>query len=226
MLNLPMPEEARWRDDIAQALALDGRERLVLKLILSRGTGGRGYAPPSPAQPRRLVQTFDWPVFPGAQAIEGASVILCSTRLGLNPLLAGVKHLNRLEQVLAAAEVQTAGADEGLMQDITGHLVEGTRTNLFLIRGRQLLTPSLEHAGIRGVTRDILLELAPSVGLEPREVAVTLEMLLSADEACLANSVIGLWPLKALLGEKTREWTSGVAVARLQARLQEHDATA
>jgi len=123
-------------------------------------------------------------------------VHFCRTRLGCQPQLAGIKHLNRLEQVLAAAERDAEALDEGLMQDQQGNVVAGTMSNLFVVRGAALLTPPLATCGIAGPVRARLLELAPRLGLEPLEAPLEPDQILRAEEAFLGNSLIGIWSIQ------------------------------
>ncbi len=112
----------------------------VAKLILTRGDSQRGYAPVAGAAPRRILQGSPLPGYPVEHAEQGVRLFLCQTRLGEQPLLAGLKHLNRLEQVLARAEWQNSDHAEGLMRDGQGRLIEGVYSNLFLVRDGVLLT--------------------------------------------------------------------------------------
>jgi 4-amino-4-deoxychorismate lyase len=180
------------------ARAIGDRPRGVLKIILTRGTGGRGYRPAANAVCTRIFALYPEPDHEPGNWRQGVQVRLCRTRLGLNPSLAGMKHLNRLEQVLARAEWSDESVAEGLMLDPAGNLVEGTMSNLFLVVGGGLLTPALEHAGVAGVMRRKVLEIADELGI-PREIGqVSLERLDQADALFLTNSLIGIWPVRRL----------------------------
>ncbi len=124
---------------------------------------------------------------------------MCQTRLAVQPMLAGLKHLNRLEQVLARAEWSDAEVAEGLMCDVDGHLIEGVATNLFLVNNERIVTPDLRRCGVAGVMRQVLLEQLPGIELpmEVRDVAV--EELDVADECFLTNAVVGVWPVARIL---------------------------
>ena len=140
-------------------------------------------------------------------------VLECRTPLGLNPSLAGIKHLNRLEQVLAAQEVQTAGMDEGLMCDRAGHVIGGTRSNLFVVRGNTLLTPRLDDAGIHGIMRRIVIEHVSLIGMTAGEATLTLHEVISADELWMTNALMGIRPVASLqssLGQCTYSIEKGV----------------
>ena len=186
--------------------------RCVIKLLLTRGSARRGYTPDPAAVPTRIMGRFSWPNYPQRCYERGARVGLVDIRLGINPALAGVKHLNRLEQVLGARQRQQAGWDEGLMLDTTDHLIGGTMSNVFMVQDERLLTPALTGCGIRGVMRNRVLAAASGLGLVTREAALGLEDLLQADEVFLSNALIGLWPVASFAD---RRWTPGPITRRL-----------
>ena len=111
-----------------------GSVRAVLKIIVTRGSGGRGYRQPDVIQPTRVLSLHPYPDYPEIYKEQGIVVRFCSTCLGLNPSLAGIKHLNRLEQVMARFEWNDPAIQEGLMLDVNGHVIEGTMTNLFYVK--------------------------------------------------------------------------------------------
>lgn len=106
----------------------------VLKIIITRGSGGRGYRQPDVIQPTRILSLYPFPDYPKSYYFDGIVARICKTRLGLNPDLAGIKHLNRLEQVMARAEWNDAAIQEGIMLDFNGRVIEGTMTNLFYVK--------------------------------------------------------------------------------------------
>ncbi|KAB7627614.1 aminodeoxychorismate lyase [Alkalilimnicola sp. S0819] len=193
-LRLPPPEPAQLsrERDLCLARQPDG----VLKLIYTRGSGGRGYAPPSPARARRLIALHPLPEYPASHWRGGVRLRLCETRLARQPALAGLKHLNRLEQVLARAEWGGPEIVEGLMRDTDGKVVEGTFTNVFVRFGDTVKTPDLSFCGVRGVMRQRVLEQCAVLGLRTEQAWVTIEDLCGADELWLSNSLIGLWPVR------------------------------
>lgn len=196
---------------------VDGVDRAVVKIIVTRGTGGRGYRTPANAVPVRILQLHDVPDFPAACAQQGVAVRLCNLRLGHNPALAGIKHLNRLEQVLARQEWNDPDIPEGLLLDAEGNLVEGTMSNLFLVREGVLMTPDLQRCGVAGVMRSRLLELAARlpVGTGIRKLGMT--DLHAAEEVFVCNSVIGIWPVIAI---DDRTYSRGEITSRLQGLLE------
>ncbi|HLD66141.1 MAG TPA: aminodeoxychorismate lyase [Pseudomonas sp.] len=186
----------------------------VAKLILTRGDGPRGYGPPSPAQPRRILQGGPAHDYPAAQGAAGVRLFPCATRLAEQPLLAGLKHLNRLEQVLARGEWQDAEHAEGLMRDSSGRVVEGVYSNLFLVKDGRLLTAELSRCGVAGVMRAELLAQAEQAGIPSSVRDLDYQELLDADEVFLCNSQYGVWPVRAL---EAHCWPVGPLTRKLQA---------
>ena len=205
---------------IQTAAAQAGHLNGVLKVILTRGQGGRGYASPANPSP-----SLCWQVFPGIKASwadnarAGIQLRVCDRHLPENPDLAGLKHLNRLDYVLARSE----WADEypeGLLLDRQGHVVEGTLSNLFAWLDGQLCTPALEVAGVAGVMRRFILDtLAPKVGISVVERDLTMEDLGRARELFMCNSVFGIWPVIRLV-PKGLVYPIGAVTLELQSAWQ------
>jgi len=194
----------------------------ILKVIVTRGSGGRGYRPPGSPEISRILQWHRMPDGVLAQRRDGIAVTACRQPVSINPVLAGLKHLNRLDQVLASRELRPP-FEEGLMCDPDGLLVEGTRSNVFLIQDGVLRTPSVERCGVAGIIRATLLEGAPNVGLDTAVVSAGPRMLLQADELFVCNSVAGILPVRELvLGESTRSYAPGPLTRGLQHWLEEY----
>jgi 4-amino-4-deoxychorismate lyase len=185
----------------------------VMKLIVTRGDGVRGYAPASDAQPRRILQASPLPTYPKENAEQGVRLFACRTRLAEQPLLAGLKHLNRLEQVIARGEWSDAEHAEGLMRDTSGRIVEGVYSNLFLVKGGVLLTPDVRRCGVAGVMRAELLALAEQANIPARELDLQMTDLQKADEVFVCNSVYGIWPVR---GVEQLNWPVGPVTRKLQ----------
>jgi 4-amino-4-deoxychorismate lyase len=171
---------------------------------VTRGSGGRGYVAPGSPQPRRIVAASPLPAYPAHWPGQGVTARLCSLRLSAQPRLAGVKHLNRLENVLARAEWNDPEIAEGLLMDETGNVIEGIRCNLFIIEDGTFLTPDLSRCGVAGVTRDLVMASATHHGFRCCSEAISRDRLQAADEVLLVNSLIGVWPVAVLEG---RRWT-------------------
>ena len=167
----------------------------AVKIIVSRGEGGRGYMAPTSASPNRVVLSAPLPEYPSHYWQQGVPLHVCDIRLSHQPRLAGIKHLNRLENVLARMEWTDANIPEGLLLDAEGWVVEGTMSNIFMRIGQRLLTPDLSACGVSGLQRDRILKYAPKLGLSPDIQRFDLPTLLRAEEVLVSNSLIGLWPV-------------------------------
>jgi 4-amino-4-deoxychorismate lyase len=212
-LELPEPDTDQLR---AETQRVTGQTaRAVVKIVLTRGTGARGYRPDGAIAPTRIVQGLPWPAHNGEPARDGVAVRWCNMRLARQPRLAGLKHLNRLEQVMARAEWRDEYA-EGLMRDTEGLVIEGTMSNLFLVHEGVLVTPDLSQSGVAGVMRAAVLDLAATLGIPSAMQPVTTAMVEGAQELFLTNSLIGLWPVMRL---ETRNYVVGKITQTLQEAL-------
>ncbi|HYN76339.1 MAG TPA: aminodeoxychorismate lyase [Lamprocystis sp. (in: g-proteobacteria)] len=189
----------------ARALIQEGGDG-VLKILITRGSGGRGYRPSALSQPRRALLRFPLPGYPANWSAEGVDLRWCRTSASQNRSLAGIKHLNRLDSVLARAEWVDPEIAEGLLLRDDGHVVGGTMTNLFLWTGQSLVTPRLDLAGIAGTVRALTLELAAGLGVDCRERDLRAPDLTEAAGLFLTNSLIGCWPVRRLAG---RDYETG-----------------
>jgi 4-amino-4-deoxychorismate lyase len=192
-LGLPPPDGALIEREIRTVTTVPEQ---VVKLILTRGAAGRGYRPPESPVPTRIVAGYE---APGARSPE-ARARTCATRLAWSPALAGLKHLGRLEQVLARGEWQDERIGEGLMLDPEGYVVCGTQSNLFLCRQGELVTPSVDRAGVDGVMRRTVLRWARGRCMVAREDRLRPDDLHRADEVFLTNALVGAWPVGELDG--------------------------
>lgn len=185
----------------------------LCKLIVTRGDGPRGYAVPKQAQIRRILQAGALPDWPESFAREGVRLYACHTRLAIQPLLAGLKHLNRLEQVLARAEWQDPAYAEGLMLDTSGRITDCVFSNVFFVRKGQLLTPCLKDCGVEGVMRAAIMQKARQLGLGCEIVQMLPEELAGMDEVFVCNSLYGIWPVA---GYQNHHWQPGPVTRTLQ----------
>ncbi len=204
---------------LAQELAkLAGDEtRGVLKLIVTRGIGARGLKVDADAPPTRILSLHPWPTHPSQWQSEGVAVRICKTQLADQPALAGIKHLNRLEQVVARREWNDPAIAEGLMRDRQGAFVCGTMTNMFIVRDGRLLTPPVDRCGVAGTVRATVLERAHALGMPAVQSVVTEEELARADEVFLTNAVIGIWPVTRI---ERRTLRVGPLTLRLRAEVE------
>jgi 4-amino-4-deoxychorismate lyase len=195
-------------------MSMLGAADCVVKIIITRGESARGYAPPwPPVMPTRIIISSPPPERPQSNARNGVRVHLCRLRLSSQPALAGIKHLNRLENVLARSEWSHPDIAEGLLCDAAGDVIGGTMSNVFIVKNRALITPALGDCGVAGVMRELVLELGNSHAIPIKITAVSLDDLLAADEVFIVNSLIGLWPV---IAAKHKAWTAGALSAQMQ----------
>jgi 4-amino-4-deoxychorismate lyase len=168
------------------------RRSAILKLIVTRGSGPRGYRPTGTERCSRIIALHALPKSVLTDESTPARIRLCTTTLGLNPCLAGLKTLNRLESVMARAEWQDPGIWEGLMRDVDQNIVCGTMSNLFLRRGSILMTPVIDRCGVAGVMRRWILETAGDLRLRATERRLRWRDLCEAEEVFMSNAVIGI----------------------------------
>ncbi|MGF1547251.1 MAG: aminodeoxychorismate lyase [Thiotrichales bacterium] len=213
-LGIRCPDEAVLKAEVATALT-GSPARAVVKLLVTRGVGSRGYNPAACADPTRIVLRYPWPAYPDVFRRDGVALRLCRMRLGLNPQLAGLKHLNRLEQVLARGEWRDE-FQEGLLLDASGLIAEGTMSNVFFLRGDRLCTPRLTACGVHGILRAEVLREAVALGLEIDEGDFTVEDLMRSDGIFLTNVVIGIWPVRVFEGQR---WPPPPLCVQLMSRL-------
>ncbi len=213
-LTLLRAHLARFLSEIAGQGVASG----AIKLIHTRGQGGRGYYPPllNATHPTTL---FIFHAFEHGDPQPVALQVL-EHRLSHNPYLAGMKHLNRLEYVLAAQSTSweaAVGELHGLLLDVNGMIVEAMHHNVFAIQNGQLLTPELTHAGVRGVMRTLIMDtLADSLSLGVTELPMRIESLIQADEVFVCNSLRGIQPV---IKQHQHSWPVGPLTKRLQRRL-------
>ena len=213
-LSLPTPPRADWEGDLSSLSPLP--DFGVLRLTVTRGLGPRGYRPPRPAHATRILAC--WPDGAPPKASPGLALRVCRLRLGYQPALAGIKHLNRLEQVLARAEWDDESIDEGILLDQDGRVVSAVMSNVFVWREGRLLTPRLDRCGVAGVARARLMRRAAAAGIPVEACDFDLAALLDAEEVMLSNSLTGLRRV-ARLGQ--RHWPEAIVSPRLSALLDD-----
>jgi 4-amino-4-deoxychorismate lyase len=195
----------------------------ILKVIVSRGSGGRGYRPPELVQTRRILSLHALPADYSELQKTGVRLMRCQHPVSENPVLAGLKHLNRLDQVLASMEL-SADCEEGLMLTTAGKVVEGTRTNVFLARQGRLRTPALDLSGVAGIKREIVLEQCSKHGIDVDVCHIDIEELQDVDEMFVCNSVLGIWPvIEWRNGNQCRHLPRGVLTRKVQELTKDAD---
>jgi len=201
---------------------LAGLDRAIVKVIVTRGPATvRGYAVSGRERATRVAIRYPWPVEDPALQQQGVSVRVAAMRRGENPALAGLKHCNRLEEILARREPGAAAADEALMLSQSGKLVSGTMTNVFLVDGSaespRLRTPAIDLCGVAGVMRRVVLREAARAGIAATECALWPADLAAAGEVFLTNARVGIWPV-GRIGEQAL--APGPVTRRLQSLLR------
>lgn len=164
----------------------------VVKMIITRGDGARGYAPPAICEPTRVLIHSALPVYPAEIYSTGVALYTCQTRLASQPLLAGIKHLNRLENVLARAELKDPRFFDGILRDYDDHVIEAVSGNLFISKDGLVMTPALDRCGVAGVMRQKILDWYKTQGNTVVSTNLFMENLLTADAVVIANSVYGV----------------------------------
>jgi 4-amino-4-deoxychorismate lyase len=217
VLGIVCPSASVLQQDLKQLFA-DHSGMAVAKIIVTRGEGVRGYSMPPLAQPTRVVIKSVFPELSPDYFEQGVRLHQCQLRLGFQPALAGIKHLNRLENVMARAEWSDNTIADGLLLDTEDNVIECTMSNLFARYGRTLRTPDLTRCGVAGVTRQQVLENASELGYQVEITDISFNKLLDADEVLICNSIFGVWQV---LEVGQQQWPQQALAAQLRKLLQE-----
>lgn len=214
-LGLPIDSQLfeRLRSGLESVVKEAGRstEICIVKIVISRGVGGRGYQLPEKVNLTEVVICYPAPEFPQSFGLDGVSLVTCRHRLSENPYLAGIKHLNRLDQVLASRELLSSarvysGTEnlvfEGLMLDQSGYMVEGTKSNILLFEKDTIISPCLNKCGVDGVAKNYIFDCAKSLGLNTRTDKILPSAIFKYSGMAITNSVMGIYPVKELDGVK------------------------
>ncbi len=199
-LGISCPNNDVLRSDI-KTLFTDESDA-VAKIIVTRGESSRGYAVPDDIQANRVVVKSAAPTYPFSNQTQGVKLHLCELKLALQPKLAGVKHLNRLENVLARMEWKDANIADGLLLDSNDNVIECTMSNIFARYGNSLITPSLEECGVAGIARARIIENTKRFNLDIKIEALKLNKLMQADEIIICNSLFGAWQVVSFNGKQ------------------------
>lgn len=224
-INIVAPSAELLMGDLQQLFLPD--EVAIAKIIITRGEGNRGYTPPPIIAPMRVVTKSAMPEYPAERFNIGVNLHVCETRLALQPKLAGIKHLNRLENVLARMEwndqaISGISIADGILLDMHGNVIECTAANIFARFGDTLITPSLEECGVAGITRQRIIALADTVSLNIAIETLDMKKLYAADEVIICNSIYGAWQVRTI-HEKT--FQSHALAANIRAALTAYEIT-
>lgn len=217
-LGLAVPDRGELELAVARAAPATGDA--VVRLTVTRAGQGRGYRPPAEAAVAVHALAFELPEEDPNTWRAGIELPILPVRLPVDPLLAGIKHRNRLHQVLASSAL---GEDqrEGLMLDSHGRVVEGTRSNVFVVVGGRVLTPRVDSAGVSGILRGAVLDWLVHAGIPSEEADLFPCDLARADEVFLTNSVLGVWPVRQFLGPPAAELPVGPLAFKVRTALFE-----
>jgi len=195
-LNIPFPDRQLFLDDI-NCLLRGSNSNSILKLILTRGRGKRGYRYEKTQIPTRICMLSAWPDYVAHWREHGITTRFCQTQVSVNPQLAGIKSLNRLDSVLASSELGPA-FNEGCLSDIDGNVIEGSMSNIFIVSNGTLVTPDLSRCGVNGIMREQIIDIAQNSSIKVETRNITRDELLESREIFISNSVIGVCVVKQL----------------------------
>lgn len=198
-LKIPLDRDFLARQIAEQANML---QQGVLKLLVSAGEGGRGYSRPQDVRPTLHFTSSELPAVYDQQRQQGTSVIIAELQLGRQPALAGIKHLNRLEQVLVKQEVNAAGADDAIVCDCHRNIVEASAANLFWLHNDTWFTPDLSACGVSGVMRAFLLDWFQAQGVSVEVGDYQPEVLENARAVFTCNALMPILPVRSLRGNR------------------------
>ena len=191
-LKISMIDETLWLSDIKKAFSLMKIDNCIVKLVLSRGESLRGYSYKDNIRPIRITIVSE---LKNNNQDKAFSLEFCNSGYNSNPKLAGIKHCNRLEQVIARAGIKV---DDGIMLDENENVVSVTQGNIFCIQGNRLITPNLDKCGIEGTRRAVILKIAVDLGFDINIKNLSVAELLRSDEVFISNSIQGVGPVNQI----------------------------
>ena len=217
-LHIPFPDWSQVFDWVMKAVLND--ELAGIKIHISRGTGGRGYSPSCIEGPVVTISNFAFPSHYSSWQENGVPLGVCEIRLGIQPLLAGHKHNNRIEQVLAKAEIEGTEFTDAVTLNVQNHVIETTMANLFWVKDKKVYTPDLSLSGVAGVMRRKVLEFLQTNGYPVQVATFELSDLLNADEVLMCNSLLGVAPVSGISTPDNKiDFPIGKLTRRLQGNL-------
>ncbi len=195
-LQISVPDCDTLYQQLQTALAEQNAPLSVVKMIVSRGDGLRGYRSIDNQPCHIQFSISDYHLNPKID--QGLHIRICDTRLSHQPLLAGMKHINRLEYVMARRESHDGQFDEGLLLNYDNLLIEGLTSNVFIIKNQQIFTPILDGSGVCGTMRTYLFNTLPQLGYTLSEKHLSLDDIHTADEVFLTNATAGIMPVASI----------------------------
>ena len=197
-LKLPSVDWKQLTQHIEQVCEQQTDDEFVVKVMISRGAGGRGYSSQGFKQPTIMVMVSPFPKHYATLQCQGAALMLSRIPLSRNPILAGMKHLNRLEQVLIRQEIDDAKLDEAVVLDTHGVMVECCSANIFWRIGRDVYTPILEQSGVNGLMRQKIIAKLKDSQYHLVEVERFPAILTQCDEVIICNTLMPILPVKSI----------------------------
>lgn len=194
-LGLPSPSKTELTEQLSQIAKQ--YELAVLKVIISAGSGGRGYARANNSPNDVIIMVHDYPQHYDALALQGITLGNSHQQIGINPMLSGLKHLNRLEQVLLRQELVSAKEDDLVVTNISNEVIEATSANLFFWLNDKLCTPDVTNSGVNGLMRQTILQKYPDILIKQ----FTLAELEHSPAMFICNCVMGIMPIKNYNGQ-------------------------
>jgi 4-amino-4-deoxychorismate lyase len=219
-LSIRMPDERVLADGIEHAIGASNVSAAysIVKIIVTAGVSQRGYGRSANAKPMLLFGAFASKPLPSTHYDDGIAIKFCKTRLARNSPVAGLKTLNRIEQVLARSELTSSEYFEGLTMDADGHIICGTMSNVFLVNGQSISTPSLDDCGVAGVMRSHIIASLEEAGMNVDRISVTQSDLEKADEVFISNSQFGVIPVASC---DSTHWGAGQVTRDVMATMAE-----
>lgn len=188
-----------WTDLVlhihAQALTLDSG---VLKLVITRGIGGKGYSPEGCSEASWFLQARDIPAFYDTWQQTGIALTVCRYQQTVNPVLSGLKTLNRLDQVMIKQELLGCDELDGIVCSTEGYVIETSMANIFWVKDNVIYTPSMQRSGVEGVMRKRVMDLVVSLNLSVEVGDYTIDKIISADEIFITNALMDIVPVNML----------------------------
>ena len=197
-MAVPGEDELQSLAEAAVTACECGNNDALLKIIVTRGSGNRGYKPKPDAKPSFYFGVFERTAHPDNYYSSGVAVRICRSRLSTQPQTAGMKTLSRLDQVIASSEEGSHDYQEGLMMDPSDNVICGTMSNVFLVHEGNLITPALTECGVSGVMRRHIIALADKSEIDVTVRTTHVSELSTADEIFLCNNQFGIWPVSSL----------------------------
>jgi branched-chain amino acid aminotransferase len=203
VIGLKIEKERRYlKYIIYKLLKTNGLKDAYIRLSVTRGQGRVGLDASTANETSTILITKKFQPYPARLYKRGLKLATASGRRNKMSKAAGIKSLNYLDSILARIEAQKGGADDAILLNTKGDVAEAAVSNIFLIKGKKLVTPSVEGGIVAGITREVVLFLAAKAGLKPEERRVKPAELPKADEVFLTNTLMELMPVTVIDGKK------------------------